>query len=67
MDEDDDGNCSTDEDIEDDDDDDDDKEDDINLEQEQIFGLDHSLYEYHKTLNSFSNGKNHIINERFTG
>ena len=59
---DDDDNCSTDEDLDDDDD------DDIYVEREQIFGLDHSLYEYHKALNTNKSGRNNpIVHERFTG
>ena len=48
-------------------DDDDDDDDDMNVEHEQIFGLDYSLYEYHKSLHNGKGTRNPIVHERFTG
>ena len=48
-------------------DDDDDDDDDMIVEHEQIFGLDYSLYEYHKSLHNGKGTRNPIVHERFTG
>ena len=39
----------------------------LNTERDQIFGPDHSLYEYHKTLKNSKLCRNPIVRERFTG